>query len=81
MPRHLSFLLSEGPSSRRASGPDGQSAAGLCDVDAIRRRMYDDPPIHADDMMVAGDPQQPRPSGDFVSLAPLLATPLVALVN
>ncbi len=55
--------------------------AGLYDVAAIRRGAYDDPPIYANDVIVVGDSPQRRLFRDFVSLAPLLAAPLIAVVQ
>ncbi len=60
---------------------DGHKMAGLYDVDAIRRGAYDDPPIYANDVIVVGDSPQRRLFRDFVSLAPLLAAPLVAILQ
>lgn len=59
----------------------GQEMAGLYNVDAIRRGLYDDPPIYANDVVVVGDSPQRRLFRDFVSLAPLLAAPLVAILQ
>jgi len=58
---------------------NGQEMAGLYNVDAIRRGLYRDPPIYANDLVVVGDSPQRRLFRDFVSLAPLLASPLVAI--
>lgn len=55
--------------------------AGLYNVEAIRRGMYDDPPIYANDMIVVGDSPQRRLFRDFISLSPLLAGPLVAILQ
>lgn len=59
----------------------GQKMAGLYNIDAIRRGTYDDPAIYANDVVVVGDSPQRRLFRDFVSLAPLLAAPLIAVVN
>ena len=59
----------------------GQRMAGLYNVAAIRRGVYEDPPIYANDVIVAGDSPQRRLFRDVVSLAPLLAAPLIALVQ
>lgn len=59
----------------------GRKMAGLYNVDAIRRGAYDDPPIFANDVIVVGDSPQRRLFRDFVSLAPLLAAPLVAILQ
>ncbi|WP_213979726.1 polysaccharide biosynthesis/export family protein [Sphingomonas sp. dw_22] len=59
----------------------GRKMAGLYNIDAIRRGAYDDPPIFANDVVVVGDSPQRRLFRDFVSLAPLLAAPLIAVVQ
>lgn len=60
---------------------NGKKMAGLYDLDAIRRGSYDDPAIYANDIVVVGDSPQRRMFRDFVSLAPLLAAPLVAVLQ
>lgn len=58
-----------------------QRMAGLYNVAAIRRGLYDDPPIYANDVIVVGDSPQRRLFRDFVSLSPILAAPLIAIVQ
>lgn len=60
---------------------DGRKMAGLFNIAAIRSGAYDDPPIYANDVVVVGDSPQRRLFRDFVSLAPLLAAPLIAIVQ
>ncbi|MGR6331253.1 polysaccharide biosynthesis/export family protein [Sphingomonas sp. XXL09] len=60
---------------------DGRKMAGLYDVEAIRRGMYDDPPIYANDVIVVGDSPQRRLFRDFVALSPIIAAPLIAILN
>ncbi|VVS98479.1 Polysaccharide export protein [Sphingomonas sp. EC-HK361] len=60
---------------------NGRKLAGLYNVGAIRRGAYDDPPIYANDLIVVGDSPQRRLFRDFVSLSPILAAPLIALVQ
>jgi polysaccharide export outer membrane protein len=60
---------------------NGQKMAGLYNVAAIRRGIYDDPPIYANDVVVVGDSPQRRLFRDFVSLSPLLAGPLIAILQ
>jgi polysaccharide biosynthesis/export protein len=60
---------------------DGRKMAGLYNIDAIRRGVYDDPAIYANDVVVVGNSPQRRLFRDFVSLAPLLAAPLVAILQ
>lgn len=58
-----------------------QRMAGLYNVAAIRRGAYDDPPVYANDVIVVGDSPQRRLFRDFVSLSPILAAPLIAIVQ
>lgn len=59
----------------------GRRMAGLYNIGAIRRGAYVDPPIYANDVIVVGDSPQRRLFRDVVSLAPLLAAPLIALLQ
>lgn len=58
-----------------------QKMAALYDIAAIRRGAYDDPPVYANDVIVVGDSPQRRLFRDFVSLSPLLAGPLIAVLQ
>lgn len=60
---------------------DGRKMAGLYNIDAIRRGAYDDPAVYANDVVVVGDSPQRRLFRDFVSVAPLLAAPLIAILQ
>lgn len=60
---------------------NGRKMAGLYNVAAIRRGAYDDPAIYANDVVVVGDSPQRRLFRDFISLSPLLAAPLVAILQ
>lgn len=60
---------------------DHQKMAALYNIAAIRRGAYDDPAIYANDIVVVGDSPQRRLFKDFVSLSPLLAAPLIAVVH
>ncbi|ODP39085.1 polysaccharide export protein [Sphingomonas turrisvirgatae] len=60
---------------------EGRKMAGLYNIEAIRRGAYDDPPIYANDVIVVGDSPQRRLFRDFVSVAPLLAAPLIAVLQ
>lgn len=60
---------------------DGRKMAGLYDVNAIRRGAYDDPAIYANDVIVVGDSPQRRIFKDFVSVSPVLAAPLIAILQ
>ena len=55
--------------------------AGLYNIEAIRRGVYDDPPVYANDVIVVGDSPQRRLFRDFVSLSPVLAAPLIAILQ
>lgn len=55
--------------------------AGLYNVAAIRRGAYDDPSVYANDIIIVGDSPQRRLFRDFVSLSPLLAGPLIAVLQ
>ncbi|HEY8605372.1 polysaccharide biosynthesis/export family protein [Tsuneonella suprasediminis] len=60
---------------------EGRRMAALYNIAAVRRGMYKDPPLYANDIVVVGDSPQRRMFRDFVSLAPLLASPLVAILR
>lgn len=60
---------------------NGRRMAGLFNVGAIRRGVYDDPAIYANDLIVVGDSPQRRLFRDFVSLSPVLAAPLIAILQ
>jgi polysaccharide export outer membrane protein len=60
---------------------EGRKMAGLYNISAIRRGVYDDPPIYANDVIVVGDSPQRRLFRDFVSVAPLLAAPLITILQ
>lgn len=59
----------------------GRRMAGLYNIAAIRSGAYDDPLIYANDVVVVGDSPQRRMFRDLVSLAPLLAAPLIAILQ
>jgi polysaccharide export outer membrane protein len=58
---------------------EGRRMAGLYNIGAIRRGAYSDPTIYANDVIVVGDSPQRRLFRDLVSVAPLLAAPVIAL--
>lgn len=60
---------------------EGARMAGLYNIAAIRRGLYDDPAIYANDVVVVGDSPERRLFRDFVAVAPLLAAPLVAILQ
>lgn len=59
---------------------NGQKLAGLYNIHAIRRGVYDDPAIFANDVVVVGDSPARRLFRDLVGLAPVLAAPIVAIL-
>lgn len=59
----------------------GKRMAGLYNIGAIRRGYYPDPAIYANDVIIVGDSPARRLFKDFVSVAPLLAAPLVAVLQ
>lgn len=59
----------------------GQRMAGLYNIDAIRRGVYDDPPVYANDAIIVGESSQRRLFRDLVSISPILAAPLIAIVQ
>lgn len=60
---------------------EGRRIAGLYNIGAIRRGAYADPSIYANDVIVVGDSPQRRLFRDLVSVAPLLAAPIIALLQ
>jgi len=60
---------------------NNRKMAGLYNIAAIRRGVYDDPPVYANDVVIVGDSPQQRLFRNFVSLSPLLAGPLIAVLQ
>lgn len=60
---------------------NGRRMAGLYNLGAIQRGLYSDPPIYANDVIVVGDSPQRRLFRDLVALAPLLAVPLITILQ
>lgn len=60
---------------------DGRRMAGLYNMGAIRRGAYEDPAIYANDVIVVGDSPQRRLFRDLVSVSPILAAPLIAILQ
>jgi polysaccharide export outer membrane protein len=60
---------------------EGKRMAGLYNIEAVRRGYYADPAIYPNDVIIVGDSPQRRLFKDFVSIAPLLAAPLVAILQ
>lgn len=55
--------------------------AGLYNIGAIRQGHYADPAIYANDIIVVGDSPQRRLFRDVIALSPLLAAPLLAILQ
>lgn len=60
---------------------NNQKMAGLYNIGAIRRGVYDDPAIYANDVVVVGDSKTRRLFRDIITAAPLLSTPLIILLQ
>ncbi|MDQ0839845.1 polysaccharide biosynthesis/export family protein [Sphingomonas faeni] len=60
---------------------NGRRMAGLYDFDQIQRGAYADPLVYANDIIVVGDSPQRRLFRSFVQLSPLLAGPLIAVLQ
>lgn len=58
-----------------------QRMAALYNLAAIRRGQYADPDIFRDDIIVVGDSPARRLFRDVVSVSPLLAAPIIAVVQ
>lgn len=60
---------------------EGQRMAGLYNVAQIRSGAYDDPLVYANDVIIVGDSPQRRLFRDLVSVSPLIAAPLIAILQ
>lgn len=60
---------------------EGRRMAGLYNIDAIRRGAYEDPSIYANDVIVVGDSPQRRLFRDLVAVSPIIAAPLIAILQ
>jgi polysaccharide export outer membrane protein len=60
---------------------NGQSMAALYNLDAIRRGIYPDPKIYAHDIIVVGDSKARRAFQQFVTISPMLTTPLILILE
>ena len=56
---------------------NGHALAGLYNLSAIRRGLYADPKIYANDVIVVGDSEARRLFNQFVQVSPLFTTPLI----
>jgi polysaccharide export outer membrane protein len=60
---------------------EGKPMAALYNLGAIRRGLYADPRIYANDVVVVGDSKARRLFKDVLAIAPALVTPLVLLLQ
>lgn len=60
---------------------EGRKMAGLYNISAIRRGAYSDPAIYANDVIIVGDSPQRRMFRDFIAVSPLIAGPLIAILQ
>jgi polysaccharide export outer membrane protein len=60
---------------------NGARYAGLYNLGAIRRGVYDDPYVYANDVVLVGDSPTRRLFKDILSIAPLLVGPTIALIQ
>jgi len=60
---------------------NGQAMAGLYNLGAIRKGVYGDPVIYANDVVIVGDSPTRRLFKDVLTVAPLLVAPAVALIQ
>ena len=56
---------------------EGKRLAALYNLAAIRRGIYSDPPIYANDVVVVGDSPGRRLFKNLIQLTPLLTTPII----
>jgi polysaccharide export outer membrane protein len=59
----------------------GQRMAGLYNLGAIRRGIYADPKVYANDVIIVGNSQARRMFKDALQIVPTLASPLVYLLS
>ncbi len=60
---------------------NGQQMVALYDLQAIRRGAYSDPVLYPNDVIVVGDSPSRRLLQQFVSIAPLFISPLIAVLD
>ena len=60
---------------------NGKKMAALYNLTAIRKGLYPDPRIYANDIVVVGDSKARRMFQQFIQMFPLLSTPLVVGVE
>jgi polysaccharide export outer membrane protein len=60
---------------------DGQRLAALYNLEAIRRGLYPDPKIYANDLIIVGDSKSRRMFQQFLQVAPLATTPIILIME
>lgn len=60
---------------------DGKNYAALYNLRAIRQGAYEDPEIYANDVVIVGNSSARRLFQNFLSIVPLLTTPLILLLQ
>lgn len=60
---------------------DGQRMAALYNLAAIRRGIYADPMIYPQDVVIVGNSPARQMFRDFISVSPLIAAPIVTILN
>ncbi|MFV1920923.1 polysaccharide biosynthesis/export family protein [Sphingomonas sp. MJ1 (PH-R8)] len=60
---------------------NGQQMAALYNIGAIRSGAYEDPEVFANDLIEVGDSSARRTFRDILSAAPLIVSPVVALIR
>jgi polysaccharide biosynthesis/export protein len=60
---------------------DGQRMAALYNLDAIRKGLYPDPKIYANDLIIVGDSKARRMFQQILTVAPLLSTPVILVLE
>jgi polysaccharide export outer membrane protein len=60
---------------------DGRPMAALYNLGAIRKGLYPDPKIYANDVIIVGDSKERRLFQQFLQVAPLLSTPVILILQ
>ena len=60
---------------------EGTRMAALYNLGAIRRGLYADPKIYANDLIIVGDSKARRMFQEFLQITPLLSTPIILVLE
>jgi polysaccharide export outer membrane protein len=60
---------------------EGKRMAALYNLQAIRKGLYPDPNIYANDVIIVGDSTQRRLFQQFLQVTPLLSTPVILILE